>query len=319
MKELSIVIIGRNEADRLENCFKSVIPLEAGECIYVDSDSKDNSVEIAKKAGAKVIAVPGPKFSAAIARNIGWKAAKGEWILFVDGDSEIVPETVLSSIDILKAEEKIAIVYGETRERYPDRSYYQGVADLDNAQNIKGIEYCGGNALIRKTALQTVSGYDEYLYAGEEPEMCQRMVMKEWKIRKLPEVMAWHDLEMDSFKQYWLRNVRTGMAYAAVAARSKELGTDLWTRTALKNIIKAAIFVTATLIIFISRSPFWLILWLLCIIALVSRTSLRALSQGASLKNSILYGIHSHFIHLPMAYGQMKYYWKSLQEPIEYK
>lgn len=319
MKELSVVIIGRNEAGRLQKCFDSVSPLDAGECIYVDSGSSDNSVEIAQNAGARIIKLEGPEYSASKARNRGWKQAKGEWILFVDGDSEITADIVLEGIKFLQANPRTAVICGETRERYPDKSFYQGMSDIDNAQCTKGLEYCGGNAVIRAAALKEVNGYDEKILAGEEPEMCQRMYLKGWKTKRIPAVMAWHDLEMDSFRQYWLRNVRTGMAYAAVAARSKDLGSDLWTKTALKNLIKVAIFLTGTIIIFISRSPIWLIIWVLFIIALVFRTAIRTMSNGVSWKTSILYGIHSHFIHLPMAYGQIKYYFQSMQEPIEYR
>jgi glycosyltransferase involved in cell wall biosynthesis len=59
------------------------------EVIYVDSDSTDNSVEIAVKSGIdKVLRISG-EINSAVARNVGAKYAESEWFLFVDGDMEI--------------------------------------------------------------------------------------------------------------------------------------------------------------------------------------------------------------------------------------
>ncbi len=69
----------------------------------------------------------------------------------------------------------IAGVWGERREMRTADSIYNALFDLDwNAQ--PGFSpYFGGDALVRREALEEVGGYNENLIAGEEPEMCRRM------------------------------------------------------------------------------------------------------------------------------------------------
>ena len=68
---VSIVVIGRNEGERLERCLGAVRAAqgcEQAELIYVDSNSSDNSIAVAQGWGAQVIELTG-KCSAARARS----------------------------------------------------------------------------------------------------------------------------------------------------------------------------------------------------------------------------------------------------------
>ena len=92
---ISVVVIGRNEGQRLARCLESVrrTPgLKNTELIYVDSNSKDGSPELAASYGAQVIVLNAQRTTAALGRNAGWRAAKGEFILFLDGDTILHPD-----------------------------------------------------------------------------------------------------------------------------------------------------------------------------------------------------------------------------------
>ena len=56
MNSIGVVVIGRNEGDRLATCLASLAPL-AVPVVYVDSGSTDGSVAVARKHGAEVIAL----------------------------------------------------------------------------------------------------------------------------------------------------------------------------------------------------------------------------------------------------------------------
>lgn len=85
---LTVIIIAKNEAEMIPDCLSSVA--FADEVLVVDSGSTDTTVEIAKKHKAKVIHSSGTNYSAW--RNDGIKAAKGDWLLFVDADERVTPE-----------------------------------------------------------------------------------------------------------------------------------------------------------------------------------------------------------------------------------
>lgn len=87
-KTISVVIIARNEEGMIANALSSV-PF-ADEVIVVDSGSTDNTVEIAKREGAKVIETKGGSF--ADWRNKGFREATGDWILYLDADERVTPK-----------------------------------------------------------------------------------------------------------------------------------------------------------------------------------------------------------------------------------
>jgi glycosyltransferase involved in cell wall biosynthesis len=84
--KLSVIIITKNEADNIRACLDSV--KFANEWIIVDSGSSDDTVAIARAAGAKVIETSDwPGFGPQ--KNRALDAACGDWILSLDADERI--------------------------------------------------------------------------------------------------------------------------------------------------------------------------------------------------------------------------------------
>jgi len=79
---LSVVVIARNEADRLGRCLASVA--WAAERLVIDSGSRDGTPRIARAHGARVVHADWPGFGAQ--RNRGLVLASHDWVLFLDAD-----------------------------------------------------------------------------------------------------------------------------------------------------------------------------------------------------------------------------------------
>jgi glycosyltransferase involved in cell wall biosynthesis len=116
VENLSVVIITKNEEENIEKCIKSAVLLTK-DIVVVDSGSKDNTITIAKTAGANVISVVWKGFGAT--RNIGSLHAKNDWILAIDAD-EIISEELAKSI-LLVNENDEKIIYGFKRQNYLDK------------------------------------------------------------------------------------------------------------------------------------------------------------------------------------------------------
>jgi glycosyltransferase involved in cell wall biosynthesis/Tfp pilus assembly protein PilF len=86
--KVSVCLIVRNEEKHLDRCLKSVGSI-ADEIIIIDTGSEDGTVEIAKKYTDHVFSHPWQD-SFSQARNHYFKYAKGEWILQIDADEELV-------------------------------------------------------------------------------------------------------------------------------------------------------------------------------------------------------------------------------------
>lgn len=214
-KDIAAVVIGRNEGDRLLRCL-AALEGRAALVIYVDSGSTDGSVEAARKTGAEVVeldlSVP---FTAARARNAGVSRVPADipFIQFLDGDCEMDADWITVALDVLRGEARVAVACGRRRERHPDASLWNRLVDAEWNTPIGEANACGGDALIRRAALNDVGGYREDLIAGEEPEMCYRMRLGGWRILRIDAEMTLHDAAMNRFGQWWQRCRRAGHAY----------------------------------------------------------------------------------------------------------
>jgi len=217
MDQLGIVVIGRNEGDRLKQCLRSVVG--RGACVYVDSGSQDDSLAFAQSLGVGVVeldlSVP---FTAARARNAGVKYLTENhpdltWIQFVDGDCEVVAGWLNTALTALQNHPQWAVVCGRRRERFPEASIFNRLCDLEWDTPVGEAKACGGDSMMRLAAFQGVKGFNETLIAGEEPELCYRLRQQDWQIHRLDAEMTLHDAQMFSLGQWWKRAVRAGHAF----------------------------------------------------------------------------------------------------------
>lgn len=224
MGEIGVVVIGRNEGERLRRCLGSVAG-RAWSVVYVDSGSDDGSVPLAGSLGADIVALdPSAPFSAARARNAGADRLleidpSARFVQFVDGDCEVIEGWIVRARAELDARPGVAAVCGRLRERFPGRSLYNALADLEWDAPAGPTDNSGGIAMMRLDAFRAVGGFDPTVTAGEEPELCQRLRQEGWSIVRIASDMAWHDSAILAFPQWWRRAVRGGYGGMDVAAR----------------------------------------------------------------------------------------------------
>lgn len=241
---LSVVVIGRNEASRLPALFASLPPGNDSEWIYVDSQSVDNSVELALGSGAKVFLLePGSVYAPATGRHIGTLEAGGKWILYLDGDMLLRTEFI-ALLEKLKAEEGslppgTAGFTGVTCNRYLD-SEGKVSAVRDHVVLSKSelgplsewgreVSYHGGAVLYRRSAVIAAGNWNPALLQLEETELCSRIRSGGGKVRAVDLPMvdhythflgSWEKLKMN-FLPHWRGKALYG-AGQVVAARAGE-------------------------------------------------------------------------------------------------
>jgi len=217
---VGVVIIGRNEGDRLKRCLESVIGT-AQSIVYVDSGSSDQSVSMSRALGIEVVELDlRTPFTAARARNEGfWRLLQIQpdlqYVFFVDGDCEVVHGWLDEAYSFLESHPDIAVVWGRRRERYPEKSIYNLLCDIEwDSWPVGEIKACGGDAVMRVDAVRQVNGYRPELICGEEPELCVRLRREGWRIWHLGSDMTLHDAALYHFSQWWKRVLRGGYGYA---------------------------------------------------------------------------------------------------------
>ena len=162
-------------------------------------------------------------FTAARARNEGFACVQRllptmRYVQFVDGDCEVVGSWLLQAQAFLDTHPDVAVVCGRRRERFPQRSIYNLLCDLEWDTPIGEAKACGGDALMRADAFAAACGFRADLIAGEEPELCVRLRANGWKVWRLAEEMTLHDATMTRFGQWWRRTLRGGYAFAEGAS-----------------------------------------------------------------------------------------------------
>ncbi|ASF44891.1 glycosyltransferase family 2 protein [Methylovulum psychrotolerans] len=328
---VSVVVIGRNEGQRLAECLASIQAISpiGGpiEVIYADSNSQDGSSELAASYGAKVLRVIPARPCAAIGRNAGWRAASAPLVLFLDGDTRLHPDFLPAALQALAEQPEVAIVWGHRRERYPERTFYNRVLDLDWIYAPGITDFCGGDALMRRSVLVATNGFSEDLIAGEEPELCQRIRALGHTILHIDQPMTDHDLAMSRWQAYWKRALRAGHAYAEVSQRLKNTGFPLWASECKRNAIHAGVLLAMPLaalaLAVLMGDVLPLLGLLLAYLFLIVRSAYKARWKCRQPVTLLLYGLHSHLQQIPIALGQMGYWYNRLrnrrQGLIEYK
>jgi glycosyltransferase involved in cell wall biosynthesis len=235
---LAVVVIGRNEGERLVRCLES-IDAGVGLVVYVDSGSSDGSVAFAREFGATTHELePDRPFTAARARNAGLKLASEKlpgvrWVQFIDGDCELQPGWLESALLSLASARDVVAVCGRRRERFPRESPYNRLCDLEWDTPIGETQACGGDVMMCIAALLEVGGYADELIAGEDPELSHRLRKCGGRILRLDQEMTLHDADMHQFRQWWQRTRRSGHAYAQCWERHR---TDRLHVAALRSI-----------------------------------------------------------------------------------
>ena len=102
----SAVIITHNAEKHIKKCITSIIPI-CTEIVVVDSGSTDQTIQIAKAAGARVVETDWQGYGAN--KNIGNREAKFDWILSIDSD-EYLGTDLQTSIKSLSLQEDTAYI-----------------------------------------------------------------------------------------------------------------------------------------------------------------------------------------------------------------
>ncbi|MEM7284852.1 MAG: glycosyltransferase [Actinomycetota bacterium] len=311
---VAVVVIGRNEGERLARCLDSVhamdYPEDRFEIIYVDSDSTDDSVRLAKAKHATVLEVKPERPAAAIGRNAGWRAADAEFVLFLDGDTVLHADFLRMAIAEF-ADERIAVVFGHRREIATDASLYNRALDLDWVYPLGEFDFCGGDAVMRRSVLAEVDGYDDTLIAGEEPDLCGRMRALGHVVLHIDAPMTGHDMDMHRFSQYWKRAVRSGHAYAEISERFKDSDDPFWSAEAERTLKHAALVagtpVAGVVASVATRSP-WPVAGVVAFwTAVLVRTAKRARWKDPDPGTRALYAVHTWVQKVPLAWGQLAF------------
>ena len=216
--ELSVIILNYNTKELLENCLNSLksVRSEADfEVIVSDNSSSDGSLGMVRKKFPWVKCLEGPNTSFANGNNRVRGVTRGEFILFLNPDTLVHKETLAKTLAYLKLNKDVGVVTcklllpngkpdKDARRRFPTpwvsfkrlylrstREYWYEDVDEDKTHEVDSVE--GAFILTIKNILDKVDWFDEnYLFDGEDLDLCFRIKKLGYKIIYYPEVSITH-------------------------------------------------------------------------------------------------------------------------------
>jgi hypothetical protein len=198
--KLTFVIPAHNEEHELPATLRAIrnaaeAARESYELIVVDDASTDTTVRIAREFDARVISVNRRQIAAV--RNAGARAGHGEILFFVDADTRIAPGHVTSGMKALAdgcsgGSARLAM---DGNVAFWARVLIRVFGALYFANGL-GV---GAFIFTRRTSFETVGGFDEQYFAGEEIYLSRALKkLGRFKILRQPIVTSARKLRMHS-------------------------------------------------------------------------------------------------------------------------
>ncbi len=235
--DLSVVILNWNARPYLVACLRSILGQKwrhATEIIVVDNASMlDNSVEVVKRDFPSVKLIENShNLGFAAGNNVGWKAARGEFVLFLNPDTVVEEGALDTLLDWMKSHPEVGAI--GPRMTYPNgqlqhssrafpsfgaglfrnsflgrlwpqnpwsRGYLMSDADQTTA---RAVDWLSGSALLaRRAALESIATpngpWDEdfFMYC-EDIDLCYRLMLRKWPRFYVPSATIQHHIGKSS-------------------------------------------------------------------------------------------------------------------------
>jgi GT2 family glycosyltransferase len=181
---VAFVVPVRDDAERLRTCLRSLRHAAAAavhDVLVLDHGSRDQSGEVAREIGARVLTRHGGNVAAL--RNLGAAETTAPLIAFVDADNEVAAGWLDSAIAAF-ATPTVGIA-GAPYSAPPDGTWVQRTYDAlrRHPTSNESTEWLGaGNMVVRREAFVRIGGFDERLETCEDVDLCARAAAAGWDV-----------------------------------------------------------------------------------------------------------------------------------------
>jgi GT2 family glycosyltransferase len=213
----SIVIVNYNGQEHLQRCISSALKSDYPnfEIIIVDNGSTDGSIKLLNELFGKeshlTMILNTKNLGPARARNTGSTRAKGEYLAFIDNDTEVDKLWLKEALEILKNRPEVGaiqckLLLMDEQDKYDYAGDYlsqfgfliqrASFGEPDIGQFNKIVEIFGvksAGMVIRKNVFNACGGFDEdYFVYMEETDLCWRIWLNGWTVVFSPTSIVYH-------------------------------------------------------------------------------------------------------------------------------
>jgi len=215
---VTVVICARNRDSMIGRCLDSVLSAHPAEVIVVDGNSTDRTAEIARAKAVTVVSDNGAGLGAA--RQLGAGLARHDYVIFVDTDVVVEPETFRQMLDEAQ-ENHYDALEAELRTWSPSPSYWQRAERWRRSVQMRtGVAAVLGCqiTLIRRDLLMRV-GFDEaFRGAAEDADFCFRAAAAGAVFAHSGKAVAYHE-DRDTMRDFITQKIWYGRGLARLIVR----------------------------------------------------------------------------------------------------
>lgn len=188
---VSVIIPAYNEEKVIGRLLKSVKKQtwKNIEVIVVDDASTDRTAKIAGRFARVYIRAHAER---SIQRNFGAKKAKGDFLLFLDADMELIEDVIRECVEKMERDGKIGGL--NIPEESVATNFWERVKAFERTfYNLEGDEVTDAARFFRKSAFVKAGGYDETITGPEDWDLPDTISKKGYKISRIKAKLYHHE------------------------------------------------------------------------------------------------------------------------------
>lgn len=217
MPETSVVIRTFNEEKHSGNLLAALAEqtYRDYEVIIVDSGSSDKTLEIARAFPTTIIEIPSRDFTFGYSLNVGCKAARGQYLVFVSAHILPVSHDWLGNLIAGFTDKKVAMVYGRqvgaaTSKFSEKRDFIRLFGESPENTKVPSPYANNANAAVRRDAWER-HPFDEYLFGLEDIDFARKCEAEGLLVRYAPSAAIYH-IHAERWPQVFNRYRREAIA-----------------------------------------------------------------------------------------------------------
>lgn len=213
---LSIIIVTWNTADTTLKCVQSIkkyLPAFDYEIIIVDNGSSDDTVTKLKKEGGVTVIENKTNLGFGGGNNIGAAIAKGEYLLFLNSDMELIDNKIVEMLNYINSHPEVGLIgpkflntdKSDQGSVFPNQSLLNAFKEFWLGQKayskyvprerepVEVFSVSGGAVMIKGSLFEKIGGWDKRYYMFfEDLELCRQINNLGYKIYYYPECRIIH-------------------------------------------------------------------------------------------------------------------------------
>jgi cellulose synthase/poly-beta-1,6-N-acetylglucosamine synthase-like glycosyltransferase len=193
---VSVVIPAHNEQEFITRCIASVRetgwPVERLDIVVVDNGSTDDTASLAARAGGRVVRYDGGTIGAV--RNAGLRAARGDYVAYVDGDCTVATTWLRYAMEHFQANDRIGAVGGPCLSPSDGTWVERSLASCRlSRQGLREVQSLATSSFIASRKLLHEAGlFNETLLSGEDDDMSRKIRQRGLVLLSVPECHVVH-------------------------------------------------------------------------------------------------------------------------------